>query len=290
MLKTVFFLSDNGTYFLDKEGCNTVSNFHLSFLIDCYKEQALKDAYIFFSKNNTSNFSLTLKIMEPLPVFCIPLIIPFFFIPSYENYQKNLNIICDDLLLFNEISTTLKNEFLKQGIQNVSINLLTQPSFLPEITNAGQPLTYLLFKEEKFFLESYRSSLNTLDFKDNIYCFQPGVQTPRVIIDALQQVDINLKNEHPILYYTIKRKNFLSEENFLLKRKIELLKNELENYKDHNEILRQAHSSNKLQQYYDAEYEILPRWFKQCGHLLKVLMGTRSLRSLFNKNIKNLSA
>ena len=45
-------------------------------------------------------------------------------------------------------------------------------------------------------------------------------------------------------------------------------------------------------QYYDIvswyknEYEVLPVWYKRVGHILKVLTGKRSFRSLFNDNVK----
>jgi hypothetical protein len=42
---------------------------------------------------------------------------------------------------------------------------------------------------------------------------------------------------------------------------------------------------NGLQWYY-YEYEILPLWYKQFGHLLKVIMGKRSFKSLFSDNVK----
>lgn len=42
----------------------------------------------------------------------------------------------------------------------------------------------------------------------------------------------------------------------------------------------------KIKKFYYNEYEILPRWYKQVGHVIKVVMGKRTFRSLFNKNVK----
>ena len=45
-------------------------------------------------------------------------------------------------------------------------------------------------------------------------------------------------------------------------------------------------------QYYDIlnwyhnEYEILPLWYKQFGHIIKIIIGKRSFRSLFSDNVK----
>jgi hypothetical protein len=38
--------------------------------------------------------------------------------------------------------------------------------------------------------------------------------------------------------------------------------------------------------WYKYEYDILPLWYKQFGHIIKVLMGKRSFRSLFNDHVK----
>lgn len=38
--------------------------------------------------------------------------------------------------------------------------------------------------------------------------------------------------------------------------------------------------------WYHKEYEILPTWYKRFGHIIKVMMGKRSFRSLFNDNVK----
>ncbi len=38
--------------------------------------------------------------------------------------------------------------------------------------------------------------------------------------------------------------------------------------------------------WYKREYEILPLWYKQFGHIIKVIMGKRSFRSLFDDTVK----
>jgi len=38
--------------------------------------------------------------------------------------------------------------------------------------------------------------------------------------------------------------------------------------------------------WYHKEYESLPGWYKRCGHLLKVITGKRTFRSLFRNDVK----
>jgi hypothetical protein len=42
----------------------------------------------------------------------------------------------------------------------------------------------------------------------------------------------------------------------------------------------------ELISFYKNEYEILPKWYKQFGHIIKVIMGKRTFKSLFNDNVK----
>lgn len=49
--------------------------------------------------------------------------------------------------------------------------------------------------------------------------------------------------------------------------------------------IQKEQTSNNVRWYYH-EYEILPGWYKKLGHVIKVLMGKRSFRSLFDDNVK----
>jgi hypothetical protein len=39
-------------------------------------------------------------------------------------------------------------------------------------------------------------------------------------------------------------------------------------------------------EWYHHEYEILPTWYKRIGHIIKVLTGRRTFRSLFSDKAK----
>lgn len=41
-----------------------------------------------------------------------------------------------------------------------------------------------------------------------------------------------------------------------------------------------------LREWYHNEYEVLPLWFKRLGHIIKVVTGKRSLKSLFPRRVK----
>jgi hypothetical protein len=41
-----------------------------------------------------------------------------------------------------------------------------------------------------------------------------------------------------------------------------------------------------MRKWYHDEYEVLPLWYKRFGHILKVLKGKRTFRSLFSDKVK----
>jgi len=42
----------------------------------------------------------------------------------------------------------------------------------------------------------------------------------------------------------------------------------------------------KIRKFYHYEYEVLPLWYKQLGHVIKVIMGKRTFKSLFDDKAK----
>jgi hypothetical protein len=49
-------------------------------------------------------------------------------------------------------------------------------------------------------------------------------------------------------------------------------------------LLEERKRADDTFNWYQKEYEVLPRWFKRIGQLIRVLMGKRSFASLFNKS------
>ena len=86
----------------------------------------------------------------------------------------------------------------------------------------------------------------------------------------------------------------LLEEGAKLKRQLEKyeitvqgLKKDLESKQEYVANLHIPESTmKKVVDFYYYEYEILPLWYKRFGHIIKVLMGKRTFRSLFNDDVK----
>jgi len=71
----------------------------------------------------------------------------------------------------------------------------------------------------------------------------------------------------------------LSHENSLYHEENVILQELLELAGHHDEV-------NYILRFYKNEYEILPLWYKRFGHIIKVLQGKRSFRSLYDKRVK----
>jgi hypothetical protein len=85
------------------------------------------------------------------------------------------------------------------------------------------------------------------------------------------------------------------EEYMLLKKKCmgqevenAVLEERLRNAQTTIEVIRSKYKDDyeQLITWYHNEYEILPLWFKRLGHIVKVLMGKRSFKSLFYDHVK----
>jgi hypothetical protein len=48
-------------------------------------------------------------------------------------------------------------------------------------------------------------------------------------------------------------------------------------------IVAERDRANETLNWYKNEYEVLPMWYKRCGQVIKVLIGKRTFKSLFNK-------
>lgn len=207
-------------------------------------------------------------------------IIGLFFMPAYTllNYQPVL-FIENRTQSLNNFLKRLSEECKKQGISDilikelVTVNTGVNNSFIYLVNNdddfnlCGElkkwisetikgnnpPELNLLVPEQKKeyinnLLESESKLTETEEYKiaDNFY------QKQLLIKEAEHQLHLKAVNEKNIRFYL---------------------------------SIQKEERAKGLKWYY-YEYEILPNWYKRFGHIIKVIMGKRSFRSLFNDNIK----
>ena len=134
-------------------------------------------------------------------------------------------------------------------------------------------------------------------------CYNQFLQEPvgvagQLYVNIAKQTDIETINEicraeetrfaqANQAFYLVKQQNKqLLEQVWQLERISLAAQQEIVNQREHNKILRSASQATALQNYYNDEYEVLPLWYKRLGHIVKVLIGKRTFKSLFNGNVK----
>ena len=133
---------------------------------------------------------------------------------------------------------------------------------------------YYKLLEEEYFLTEGIGILN-----DSSHSFSE-------IIQSKLSCENEFKTMHPSKHAFLEKYHQLKSTIPVLEEKLKRTTEDLINQKTYLNLLRDEDEANKINRFYYYEYEILPKWYKQLGHIIKVLIGKRNFRSLFNSNIK----
>jgi len=261
---------------------------YLSFLADVADQEKLIKAYRFFSENEISNFSLSLTLKNYPDTLILEDIISFFFIPTYYNSNNQLliSLICDDSIVLEDTKKKLINLSQGQGIENLMVNHLRSCEDYTDSQGSLHKLQNCIFYDSEDLLTEYRQMLRSTVFFNNLFYLNDKKRGIQSLFEIFQHAENEMEIQNPGQYQMAVQIQSLSDEIAHLRNKNTYTTNELDNYKTHIEILSSSHEAKIIQHYYDKEYEILPLWYKQLGHIIKVIMGKRSFRSLFNDNVK----
>jgi|KBSMisStandDraft_5_1062788.scaffolds.fasta_scaffold57740_2 hypothetical protein len=120
-----------------------------------------------------------------------------------------------------------------------------------------------------------------------IFLFQPASVAATDICSQLMNAESGFREKHPHVFS-------LLEDGVDFERRFEQYEISIKGLQKEVES-RDAYISNlnipettlkRLSDFYHNEYEILPLWYKRFGHLIKVFMGKRSFRSLYDDKVK----
>lgn len=285
MLNAVFFLSNNYAHFNTQQGLSNENKIHLSYLIDDFDKQKIKAAYSFFSSHEIVNFSLTVIVHTELTTINIENIISFFFIPSYYRINNKIviNLQCNNKGIFENTRNSIIDFSAKQAIDNLTVVHLKEFDDKANVPEVG---IHYIFRDTNFFLDSFSKMLNSATIYNNWFYLYDSQTDPATVLLLCRKKEEEQRNLHPEKFCIADKMKLLSDENIVLQTNNNAITSELDNNKKHLEIMRSGHEAKILQHYYNTEYEMLPLWYKQFGHIIKVMMGKRSFRSLFNDKVK----
>lgn len=106
------------------------------------------------------------------------------------------------------------------------------------------------------------------------------------ILKSKLRVEEKFKSNFPNQYAVLEKYVRLENEMPLIEEKLKLVTEELKNQQLYLALLRAEDEANKINNFYYNEYEILPLWYKQLGHIIKMLLGKRTFKSLYDPNVK----
>lgn len=284
------------------------SNYDVLYLNDRFKEQvhvsldiesvnslnvlsALHSASIFDSESTTfsiylssfqkANFKKTLEDIEGKK----NILVQYSFHPNYHRIEQK-PVFCfttadkelPELIIFiNELNKTFQAQGYK-GIYPLYFSNKPMPFFSTD--NYCFPIH---FSRENIYTNYY----NLL--KTHFYSGKHiGIRTSEILyaIQELKKAEDRLLQEHPVQFEMLKKFSYLSMASTLLSEQLEITKTDLDNQKIYLEMLRTQDRALEINDFYNTEYEILPLWYKRLGHILKVITGKRTFRSLYDNNTK----
>ena len=111
------------------------------------------------------------------------------------------------------------------------------------------------------------------------------------VLGIINQTEGIIEKDLPQAYYLLQENMAARDKEQELLFKIGLYQEQIDSQNNYHLYYNSPDSRYKRQlseliSFYKNEYEILPEWYKRLGHIIEVLMGKRTFRSLFNDNVK----
>lgn len=285
-------------------------NVYYSIPVDPLEKSSLEKAYALFGQTTLPGISLTIAIRKPLPDDSLRFITSFLFIPAYlrigDSPVINLSGEVMDVRhvrqvrdfqdvqehnpeLLQETAARLSAYLSAQGIQSFIINIVLPAGQGGNQTDNGLLLDAdnRMFPDKEALLQYYKKLLQSdRYYKRNVFFYASSREECQAAFGSLQQIEKDFKEHAPALYSLIRENSGLELELQSLRRQYAGTVVELKNQQQYVEVLRSAHATKEIQDYYTNEYEILPLWYKRFGHILKVLTGKRAFKSLYRDDVK----
>lgn len=199
---------------------------------------------------------------------------------SLDNYfrynEKNVILILPDLATDIEfIQKKLSNFFEAQGI---SLVIALMPTL--EQSNITEQNGILFLPANIMCNESLQKDLLTRLISENDNSFLAITAMKTQLADSIQKQE---QTEGKLLTIIGRILQLKADKNILLSSN-QILKKRALLYYDFLGLSKKVQEKeyHDLYNWYHKEYEVLPLWYKRLGHIIKVLSGKRTFKSLFN--------
>jgi hypothetical protein len=259
-------------------------------LIDSFYEKL-------FSSSKKYPFCLLIDLqngLEKLDEFEITInsLVTFSFHFNYVkmNHDNPLIIFESDKENVNEYIAIARQTFKSQGYNNIE-SVIIYNSKIPFPVKERKNIRFNSQENINNLFSEYVNSIKQLISAIPLFFFVNETERISEILNTIQQAEAEVLKDLPQTYYLLKENvSLITKKNELLF-KIGLLQEQLDSLTNYRLYYSSADTQYKKQvkemaNFYKNEYEILPMWYKRFGHILKVIMGKRTFKSLFNDNVK----
>ena len=239
-------------------------------------------AYSISNKLDPST-SFSLLVAEPLSIDSnwAQAVVSFFFFKNYCRFGQLPILLAEgsgfDRL--NKMRDLIRQHAHAQGFQDVEIVMLQK--------NNDRELLIPATADESVIKYSYRKQLTSMyEGFESVFIILSNYEQVILVERYFNEEENLFQQQSPDLYNLKRANNELRERAEELDKLAKSLENENKALASHNSILRSGSQAKVLQRYYTHEYEVLPKWYKRFGHLIKVITGKRTFGSLFDKSQK----
>jgi hypothetical protein len=242
--------------------------------------------------------------------------VPFLILIDEEikSFEKNATREIIDYIIFSMFSKNYVRindipviAFTNQ--QNTVADIESEKTFISSFTAQGWPMLHMWhlpvsmsFKQQILQQKTQSLFLDTIDADEEFLLhqfFSDPQQLGKYIFFSAEVNYKKIENDLFSIYKSIIKKNSfltgfiahcteLKTNNSQLNQQVKVLSEKLNNAETTIEIIRSKYKDDYelLFNWYHKEYEVLPLWYKRFGHIIKVIIGKRSFKSLFtNENV-----
>lgn len=182
----------------------------------------------------------------------------------------------------------IKDRFKEQGYENVEATIINSSTNNDDVIK-GKNLYFHLQQTSNALLTSYNNLLSTIASTNYaLFLFLAYPNLLPDLLNTISQAELQFKNANAQAYHLLEENFALAKKEQELQKKAGILAEQLESLKNYQNPSdsRYKKQITELLYFYKYEYEILPLWYKQFGHIIKVLRGQRTFKSLFKDNVK----
>jgi hypothetical protein len=276
----------------DKFAMENSDSVSVSYIFDISSHQNIDAIFLsIFSNKNSQPFSLTISSDKQFQdnYFWFEKLCLILCHPSYIRVDNKQLIVvnCEETFV-----KELEKELQNQGFFDLLFVYIFQnktPSFAYYNKN--------ILVEEDFYKWYIQVLINNLS-PPNIFINLKNYESINSFLELRRKTEEKFRSTEPQTYKLIKqvflKSKEINQQNSLINR----LKEDLSSKEVYLDFIlgkfKQSENDEdltlndimKIKKFYHYEYEILPTWYKRFGHIIKVIIGKRTFRSLFNDNVK----